>query len=378
MKRLVILTVIAALTACDGTKSNGNVGLDDVQRTRTSPVLRSFSTCDALAAELRTNLAEEMRTRILQAREYYGTYYFGGGGEVDDAASPGAAEDSDSGGESRTEGVDFSGTNNQESGVDEADLVKTDGFNIYLVNGNRLEIFGVPTFGELTHVSTTKLEGSPSQMLIGGDKVAVFSTIYTWDLPEGHPLHSVLAREGNGSYNWYRTSSLAKITVLDISDRATPTLVRELYLEGYYQTARKVGATVRMVGYSWFDVPGLSYWIDVPQTFWEYDYNDPAREALLDMYAELTIAENDAVLAATALDDLVPTLYELDAAGTLVDHAFTDGECASFATADDAMARGFTSILSVDLLGRDLQLRRRSHRQHLEHGVRLARYLAHC
>ena len=34
----------------------------------------------------------------------------------------------------RIPGVDFSGTNNQEQGIDEADFVKTDGSYIYLVN----------------------------------------------------------------------------------------------------------------------------------------------------------------------------------------------------------------------------------------------------
>ena len=56
------------------------------------------------------------------------------------------------------EGADFSGTNNQEQGVDEADFVKTDGYYVYFLNGKKLEIFGVPEFGELTHLSTTVIE----------------------------------------------------------------------------------------------------------------------------------------------------------------------------------------------------------------------------
>ena len=37
----------------------------------------------------------------------------------------------------RVEGEDFSGTNNQEAGVDEADFVKTDGYHIYYLQGNQ-------------------------------------------------------------------------------------------------------------------------------------------------------------------------------------------------------------------------------------------------
>ena len=50
----------------------------------------------------------------------------------------------------REEGTDYSGTNNQEQGVDEADFVKTDGYNIYYLNGQILNIFAVPEFGELS------------------------------------------------------------------------------------------------------------------------------------------------------------------------------------------------------------------------------------
>ena len=59
-------------------------------------------------------------------------------------------------------------------GVDEADLVKTDGYYIYNLNGNRLHVFGVPRFGDLDPLSTTIIEGWPQQMLIAGDRAAIF------------------------------------------------------------------------------------------------------------------------------------------------------------------------------------------------------------
>ena len=46
-------------------------------------------------------------------------------------------------------GTDFSGTNNQEQGVDEADFLKTDGRWIYILNNGKLVILGVPEFGQL-------------------------------------------------------------------------------------------------------------------------------------------------------------------------------------------------------------------------------------
>src|SRR3569623_2341236 len=79
-----------------------------------------------------------------------------GAGEGDTNGASGGADTS---GGSRQEGVDYSGTNNQVDGVDEADFVKTDGYHISTLNGNRLHIMGVPQFGQLTAESVTPIEG---------------------------------------------------------------------------------------------------------------------------------------------------------------------------------------------------------------------------
>src|SRR5690606_34592342 len=129
----------------------------------------------------------------------------------------------------RQEGVDYSGTNNQEEGVDEADFVKTDGYHIYTLNGNRLHVMGVPEFGQLTAVSETKIEGHPRQMLLDSERnrLVVFSAIDAYALPAEHPLRVALqiTDDANDTSYW-RIPNLTKITVLDITDKAAPQLVR--------------------------------------------------------------------------------------------------------------------------------------------------------
>src|SRR5690606_4267117 len=127
--------------------------------------------------------------------------------------------ESDSGG-GREEGVDYSGTNNQEEGVDEADFVKTDGYHIYTLNGNRLHIMGVPEFGQLTAESVTKIEGFPRQMLLDKEqnRLVVFSHIDTYSLPDGHPLKQLVGvKDDEARWHW-RINQLTKITVLDITN----------------------------------------------------------------------------------------------------------------------------------------------------------------
>ena len=155
-----------------------------------------------------------------------------------DGASEAAADDSGSATSSTREGQ-FSETNNQEAGVDEADFLKTDGYHIYMLNGQSLVIMDVPEFGQVGLTSEMEIEGSPLQMMIDGDKLVIASMVYAWNLPEDHPLRDLLIEEvqwgdGKESYIYYRVQNLVKYTIVDITDRDAPEVERELFIEGYY------------------------------------------------------------------------------------------------------------------------------------------------
>ena len=100
---------------------------------------------------------------------------------ADDSATDTGGAGSEQTTESR-EG-EFSGTNNQEAGVDEADFLKTDGYHIYMLNGQLLLIMGVPEFGELTLESNLTIEGNPTQMMIEGDRLVISCLLYTSPSP---------------------------------------------------------------------------------------------------------------------------------------------------------------------------------------------------
>lgn len=342
-----VVGVALLLGGCDSESSEEELPVTSGERT--TAALKQFSSCEDLHARLKKNLSDEMEIQLLQ---FLDARYFGpDGGRVDDVRGIGVAEfDSvasadESGGNTgaREEGVDFSGTNNQETGVDEADFVKTDGFHIYVLNGNRLEVFGTPQFGDLIPEGGTEVEGVPSSMLMGESRIAVISTLYPWAVPQEHQLHKFLV-EPDGDFAYH--DILTKVTVFNRSDLS---LVRELYIQGRHQAARRVNTSVRLVSYTYRNIQGLQDWADFPDSYWRTD-SESLRRAMAEEAVSRTISANRAVIEATQLTDFVPQVFERRPDGTIITHAATDSGCTNFSIADDGFGRGLTSILSFDLV----------------------------
>jgi hypothetical protein len=345
---ILSLSILASTMGCDLLPAP-SFPIELSERTRSTANLSNYQSCDALESDLKDHLREEMRVQLLIAREQMMTGYgFGGiddGLAVEESAMAGDSS-ADSG--ARQEGVDFSGTNNQETGVDEADIVKTDGYFIYTLNGDRLEILGVPQFGELNHASSVAIEGYPKQLLLSEDRAVVFSNLSTYQIGEDHPLAPFVVNNNQDQY-WWRGTSLSKMTVIDLGEsRQDPQVVRELYLEGWQMTAREIDGTVRSVSYSYFDIQGLQYWPMLPESYYMMEPFDPSRQQVIDQAVANAMIQNDTVISAATLSDFVPNLYEVRGEAASA-HPFGNGSCDNFSIADDGFSRGFSSIMSLDL-----------------------------
>ncbi|MBL0192886.1 MAG: beta-propeller domain-containing protein [Myxococcales bacterium] len=127
-----------------------------------------------------------------------------------------------------------SSTNNQIAGVDEADIVKTDGKYVYLALNGALRIV------EAMHprvVSTTPLPGTVRELFVQGDRAVVYTS--RGGAPRRCTYGYDCAFAGDG------TST--EVTVLDLKDRAQPRVTRTLGLTGSLMTARRVGTVVHTV-----------------------------------------------------------------------------------------------------------------------------------
>jgi inhibitor of cysteine peptidase len=117
----------------------------------------------------------------------------------------------------------YSTTNIQVAGVDEADTVKTDGEYIYVIAKNQVLIVQAYPPEDAEVLSRISANGTPKQIFVNGDRLVVFYEDNT-----DNDVRSV-------------------IRVYDVSDRNSPVLRREIAVGGYYFSSRMIGDYVYAV-----------------------------------------------------------------------------------------------------------------------------------
>lgn len=174
--------------------------------------------------------------------------------EAAPAADTGSAPDSTSG-----QGGDYSQTNVQVKGVDEGDIVKTDGQYIYVLRNNELIIFkaeGAATVRiSSVKVAADNYTGGPvggkpesenytseyaSDIYVTGD-IAVVISSYSSYIPY---IDNGTAKT---SIAYPESQQISKLRIFDISDRTKPILKSELGQDGYVLTTRLIDQTLYMI-----------------------------------------------------------------------------------------------------------------------------------
>jgi inhibitor of cysteine peptidase len=140
---------------------------------------------------------------------------------------------------------DYSKTNIQVAGVDEADIVKTDGEYVYAIARNSLYIVKAYPAEKAEVLAKIEFKSRPQEMYISGDRLAVIGAndqIYT-----------------NEFYKKFRRQSpYSFLKIFDISNRRNPKQVRDLDFEGNYFNSRLIGDQIYFVSnnYNYYFVPG--------------------------------------------------------------------------------------------------------------------------
>lgn len=228
---------------------------------------RTFDTCQAMAAEFKSGSCGYSN--------YYGT--MGGdmmfaeasadvaGGSSRTSSTPAASSASSGGGDSG-----FSGTNVQEEGVDELDIVKTDGTYVYAATSTSTNYRPTLTISRAVPAAsasvlvrmdlhTTYDMSSVRGLFVKGDRMLVIgSTQFARELnADDVPVAAARRLLSIATDDYYsgrqvggqQTHSFSAVTVLvfNIATRSNPTLLRRVDIEGNLASSRMVGEEISVI-----------------------------------------------------------------------------------------------------------------------------------
>ena len=144
----------------------------------------------------------------------------------------------------------FSGTNDQEAGVDEPDVVKTDGRRMFVLAGQTLLAIDV-TGDQPKLLGSLALDGSSQELLLRGDRVLVIGSP-AGAVPGGPiPVDGPVATAGQGvaspAIAYPISRAQTQLTEVNVADPAAMSVSRTLTVDGSYVSARLTGGTARIV-----------------------------------------------------------------------------------------------------------------------------------
>ena len=231
-------------------------------------------------------------------------------------------------------------TNNQVAGVDEADLVKTDGQYIYLAQNSALRIVSAWPADQSHAAATLALGGVAKKLFVDGNRALVYVS---------------MSRANVGSTSWYTgpvtdctygydcdfsgDGSATDMVLVDITDRNAPQVIRRLSLTGALIAARRIGSTVHTVvsvGQTQIPdliTPNLGYW----------GCSEPTPEQAATAHANIAAAraQNNGIIDAAEFD-----------VGTLIrDGSRPIGslDCSEFFQELAGDGTAITTLLSMDM-----------------------------
>ncbi len=183
------------------------------------------------------------------------------GGAVEPTPAPVAPNTSNEAKGSDKASSDFSTTNNQVAGIDEADIVKTDGKFIYFTANGIVRIVKADA-GKMTLADSIKMPVDPrtglsisiSELYIDQGRLVVLGSLWRGDIGVTPDPIMPMAEKSIGIYPpiWQGKSYVyCGVYAIDLNGKSE--LIKELELEGSMLSSRKSGDTVYITANKYFN-----------------------------------------------------------------------------------------------------------------------------
>ena len=311
---LILLSwMILALIGCSGTQ-------EDKQTTFSSPISSSTLSTFKDNAELEQYLKEQFAKSIVDITS---SGYGGASGTLPNDSGTGSEDGQDS------HTGDYTPTNVQEQGVDEADVVKTDGDYFYIAGKDKVRM--VNTEPPLQKISEVTVPGSVDSLYIYNDLLVV---IYTptngtgeiW--PQADPTDELML----GIPCWIPVEAKVGVSVYDLSDIDNPVFLSNTEVDGHLVSSRLVGNRLHVVHQFLPNLPPIRVY---------YDGSSDDMEAV--------IASNMEQMEDVALSDLIPYYETTDRNGTTSQASQAVMPDDFYHPEDQDCGGGITTIMTFDL-----------------------------
>ncbi len=140
---------------------------------------------------------------------------------------------------------DFSTTNIQVEGVDEADIVKNDDKYIYTLSGNTLSIVDAYPADNAKLISNITIDGNPQELYITDNTLVVLGNRYMDHIAPASPEIDIgLAKE---MMPQMRSSTYAFAETYDITDKKNPKNIKTVSVDGNYFDSRMIDGIVYII-----------------------------------------------------------------------------------------------------------------------------------
>jgi uncharacterized secreted protein with C-terminal beta-propeller domain len=145
------------------------------------------------------------------------------------------------------ESKNYSETNTQVEGVDEADVVKTDGEFIYQVNNQKIVIVkaypadNMKIVKEIKYTRSDNENFTPTEIYVDGDNLVVIGNTYYY---ENYAVDNNETQMKRIMPPYYRSKSYTRAMIYDLN---TYECVREIEVEGNYISSRKVDSNIYLI-----------------------------------------------------------------------------------------------------------------------------------